>query len=66
MTAQEEAEFKQQQKIFAQDFTVRDLIQEDWRDLVACFFFPKLSKCLTDPKIKHFIQKTNGEMLEKD
>ena len=59
-------ESKKAQVVFRQDFTVRDLIQEDWRDLVTCFFFPKLNKCVTDPKIKEFVQKTNAELLEKD
>ena len=42
---------------------MRDLIQEDWRDLVACFFFPYLNKCVTEPKIRDYVQKTNAELL---
>ena len=43
---------------------MRDLIQEDWRDMVTSFFFPKISKCVTDTKVKDFIMQTNAELLE--
>ena len=43
---------------------MRDLIQEDWRDMVTSFFFPKISKCVTDRKVKDFIMQTNAELLE--
>ena len=55
----------QADELIKQDFTVRELIQEDWRDFVAAFFFPNLSKCITDPKVKAFIQSINSELLEK-
>ena len=43
---------------------MRDLIQEDWRDLVTSFFFPRISKCVVDQKVKDFIKQTNAELLE--
>ena len=51
------------QEVIKQDFAVRELIQEDWRDFVISFFFPKMNKCVTDPFIKDFIKDTNAELL---
>ena len=33
----------QANELIKQDFIARELIQEDWRDFVAAFFFPNLS-----------------------
>ena len=46
-------------------FLVRDLIQEDWRDMVTTFYFPKLGKKIDDPKLRNFIEATNKELLEE-
>ena len=45
---------------------MRDLIQEDWRDLVTSFFFPRISKCVVDEKVRDFIKQTNSELLEEN
>ena len=29
------------QEVFKYEFTYKDLIQEDWRDFVAAFYFPR-------------------------
>ena len=33
---------------------------------MSSFYFPNLSKCITDPKIKDFIQGINNELLTTD
>lgn len=47
------------------EFNVVDLIQEDWRDMVTTFYFPRLGKKITDPKLRAFIDNTNKELLEE-
>lgn len=42
-----------------------DLVQEDWRDMVSTFFFPRLGKMITDQKIRQFVDNTNRELLEE-
>ena len=39
-------------------------MQEDWRDFVAAFYFPKQRKLLTDDKIREFVERTNSELCE--
>ena len=34
------------------DIKVRDLILEDWRDMVSTFYFPRMSKMITDQRIR--------------
>ena len=46
------------------NFVMRDLVQEDWRDFVASFFFPQMNKCITDPAIRNFIIDTNEQLFE--
>ena len=46
------------------DFYVSELIREDWRDMVTTFYFPRLSKMITDPSLRQFIDNTNKELLE--
>jgi len=42
------------------------MIQEDWLDFVAAFYFPKKNKIQNDDEtIREFIQKTNAELCEK-
>lgn len=48
-----------------QEFFVKDLIQEDWRDMVGTFFFPRLGKMITDQRIRQFIDSSNRELLEE-
>jgi hypothetical protein len=43
---------------------VSDLIQEDWRDMVTTFYFPRLNKMITDPRLRRFLENTNRELLE--
>ena len=62
-TLGENVDWKQAEEIIKQEFKMRELIQEDWRDFVASFYFPNVSKCITDPEIKRFIQNTNAELL---
>ena len=33
--------------------------------MITAFFFPKLSKMITDEKIRTFIDKTNSELLQE-
>ena len=47
------------------NFVMRDLIQEDWRDFVASFYFPQINKCITDPAIRNFIKDTNEQLQEQ-
>lgn len=37
------------------EFTVRELMQEDWRDFIASFFFSKQSSVITDERIQNFL-----------
>jgi len=37
----EKEEKERQENLLDEDFTVKDLMQEDWRDLMATFYFPK-------------------------
>jgi hypothetical protein len=46
-------------------FFVRELVQEDWKDMVTTFYFPRQSKMLTDPRIRTFIENCNKELLEE-
>ncbi len=46
------------------EYSVCDLIREDWRDMVSTFFFPKMTKMLSDEKIRTWIESTNKELLE--
>ena len=48
------------------EFKVCDLIREDWKDMVATFFFPKMGKVITDEKIKSWIENTTIELLEEN
>ncbi len=34
----------------------KDLIQEDWRNFVVSFYFPKRKNVLTDERIKTFLE----------
>lgn len=40
------------------------LIQEDWRDFVAAFYFPSQSKIVTDERIEEFLEQSNSELLK--
>ena len=42
------------------------MIQEDWKDMVSTFYFPKMGKMITDQNIRTFIENTNKELLEDD
>ena len=53
------------QQIMQKNFVMRDLIQEDWRDFVASFYFPQINKCITDPAIRNFIKDTNEQLQEQ-
>ena len=37
-----EEEKKDEHGRFSQEFLVSDMIREDWRDMVATFYFPRL------------------------
>lgn len=56
--------FEDDQKVFEHTFPFRDLIQEDWRDFVTSFYFPKVCKAISDQRIKEFIERTNAELVE--
>ena len=43
---------------------VADLIREDWQAMVTTFYFPRLGKCITDDRLRDFIDHTNKELLE--
>lgn len=49
----------------AHEFFVSELIKEDWSDMVATFYFPKLSKMIKDSRLRQFIDNTNRELLEQ-
>lgn len=51
-------------ELFQYDFTFRDLIQEDWRDVVTSFFFPKAKSLIKDPTIRAFVASANAELNE--
>lgn len=46
------------------EFRVAQLIKEDWKDMVTTFYFPRLSKMITEPRLREFIDHTNRELLE--
>ena len=46
------------------EFTVRELMQEDWRDLIASFFFSKQSIVITDERIQNFLKQTDSYLNE--
>jgi hypothetical protein len=46
-------------------FNVTSLIQQDWQDMLTTFYFPRLSKMITDQRLRDFIDKTNRELLEE-
>lgn len=41
----------------------KDLIQEDWRNLVASFYFPHRNQIITDERIKTFLDETAVELM---
>jgi len=41
------------------------MIKQDWKDMISAFYFPKLSKMITNDKLRAFIDKTNQELLEE-
>lgn len=66
-TGQDQEEEKKEEADNARDlndFYVSELIREDWRDMVTTFYFPRLSKMITDPSLRQFIDNTNKELLE--
>jgi len=65
MTSDSDVREKLAQVPFQTAFTFRDLVQEDWRDLVSAFFFPKQKKAIQDRKIRDFIARTNQELTEE-
>jgi len=65
MTSDSDVREKLAQAPFQTAFTFRDLVQEDWRDLVSAFFFPKQKKAIQDRKIRDFIARTNQELTEE-
>ena len=50
---------------FQHEFRVSELIQEDWRDMVSTFYFPRLGKALKDERLRQFVENTNRELLEE-
>ena len=44
---------------------MQDMIKQDWKDMISAFYFPKLSKMITNDKLRAFIDKTNQELLEE-
>jgi hypothetical protein len=46
------------------EFNVSELIQEDWKDMITAFYFPRLGKMITDPRLRTFIESTNQELFE--
>ena len=44
----------------------KDLIQEDWRNLVASFYFPNRNKIITDERIKTFLDETAVELMQEN
>lgn len=41
---------------------MRDLMQEDWRDLIAAFYFPKQSQVITDQRISLFLEQIDIQL----
>ena len=41
---------------------MRDLMQEDWRDLIASFYFPKQSLVITDQRISLFLEQVDIQL----
>jgi len=41
-------------------------MQEDWRDFIAAFYFPKQSKVITDERIQGFLSQTDNYLNQKD
>ena len=41
---------------YCEDFSIRELMQEDWKDLIASFFFAKMHQVITDDRIRSFLE----------
>jgi hypothetical protein len=44
----------------------KDLIQEDWRNLVASFYFPNRKEIITDERIRTFLDQTASELMQEN
>lgn len=42
-----------------EQYLVRELMQEDWRDLIASFYFLKQSQMVSDERIRFFLESTD-------
>lgn len=51
---------------FCDDFTMRELLQEDWRDLIAAFYFAKQSLVITDERICLFLEQIDTQLNMPD
>ena len=63
-TSSEELRGKLRDLKDASEFSVSELIQEDWKDMITAFYFPRLGKMITDPRLRTFIESTNQELFE--
>jgi len=41
-------------------------MQEDWRDFIAAFYFPKQSKVIIDERIQGFLSQIDNYLNQKD
>jgi len=41
-----------------------DLIRDDWLDMVSAFFFPHLTKMLTDDTVRQWVEQMRQELSE--
>jgi hypothetical protein len=48
------------------EYKVRELMQEDWRDFIAAFYFPKQSKVIINERIQGFLSQTDNYLNQKD
>ena len=48
----------------SREVLMADLIREDWLDTMGAFYFPRLSKVLTDERIKDWIESMRAELTE--
>jgi hypothetical protein len=44
----------------------KDLIQEDWRNFVASFYFPNRNDIITDERIRTFLEQTASELMQEN
>ena len=55
-----ETDSKAAQDEFCDDFTMRELLQADWQDFIAAFYFAKQSLVITDQRIASFLEQIDA------